>query len=107
MTNNPDRVALLYMMVRKAVARLSGSLTVSLTEARPNNRFERSRGSRLRWAKEGVDDLDKSVSFIANATPRRSTSSLGPVLEHRSSSRRLRLPNYRSGATYRSYRGLS
>jgi hypothetical protein len=34
------------------------------------------RGSRLRWAMEGVDDLDKSASFGADAAPRRSTSSL-------------------------------
>jgi uncharacterized protein len=40
------------------------------------------RGSRLRWAKEGIDDLDKSVSFVAGATPRRSTSSLGPLRTH-------------------------
>jgi hypothetical protein len=28
---------------------------------------------------EGVDDWDKSASFVAGATPRRSTSSLGPM----------------------------
>lgn len=43
---------------------------------------------RLRWAKGGVDDRDKSVSFVAGATPRRSISSLeaminGPVTAHR------------------------
>jgi len=43
----------------------------------PNKRLERSRGLRLRWAKEGVDDWDKAVSFCRRATPRRSTSSLG------------------------------
>jgi hypothetical protein len=42
----------------------------------PNNRFERSRG-RLRCAREGVDDWDKAASLGVNATPRRSTSSLG------------------------------
>ena len=47
-------------------------------------RFERrhltigssDRGARLRWAKEGIDDLDKLPSLDAGATPRRSTSSL-------------------------------
>src|SRR5580658_193369 len=34
------------------------------------------RGSRLRWAKEGVDDWDKVPSFDAGEAPRRSTSSL-------------------------------
>ena len=38
------------------------------------------RGSHLRWAKEGVDDWDKSASFAGNATPRRSSSSLDPFL---------------------------
>jgi hypothetical protein len=33
-------------------------------------------GAHLRWANEGVDDLDKSASLNGNATPRRSTSSL-------------------------------
>jgi hypothetical protein len=42
----------------------------------PNNRLERSRGLHLRWATEGIDDLDKSVSFDVDAIPRRSTSSL-------------------------------
>jgi hypothetical protein len=37
------------------------------------------RGSRLRWAKEGIDDWDKSVSFCVDATPRRSTSSLDAI----------------------------
>jgi hypothetical protein len=41
-----------------------------------NNRFERSRGSSLRLAKEGVDAWDKSTSFVGNATARRSTSLL-------------------------------
>jgi hypothetical protein len=41
----------------------------------PNNRFERSRGSRLRWAKEGVDDVDKSASLVVDATSRRSALS--------------------------------
>jgi hypothetical protein len=31
----------------------------------------------VRWAKEGVDDWDKSASFVAGAFRRRSTSSLG------------------------------
>jgi hypothetical protein len=35
------------------------------------------RGWRLRLAKEGIDDLDKAASLVGNATPRRSTSSLG------------------------------
>ena len=35
------------------------------------------RGSRLQWAKEGVDDWDKSAPLDGGATPRRSTSSLG------------------------------
>jgi hypothetical protein len=35
------------------------------------------RGSRLRWGKEGIDDLDKLPSFEAGEAPRRSTSSLG------------------------------
>ena len=34
------------------------------------------RGSRLRWAKEGIDDRDKASSFRGRATARRSTSSL-------------------------------
>jgi hypothetical protein len=34
------------------------------------------RGARIRRAKEWVDDLDKSVSLVVDATPRRSTSSL-------------------------------
>src|SRR5271170_1964813 len=34
------------------------------------------RGSRLHWAKEGVDDWDKVPSFVAGEAPRRSTSSL-------------------------------
>jgi hypothetical protein len=34
------------------------------------------RGSRLRWAKEKVDDGYKSASLVGNAPPRRSTSSL-------------------------------
>ena len=34
------------------------------------------RGSRLRWAKEGVDDWDKVPSVDAGEAPRRSTSSL-------------------------------
>jgi hypothetical protein len=34
------------------------------------------RGLRLRCAKEGVDDRDKSVSFLVGAFPRRSTLSL-------------------------------
>jgi hypothetical protein len=33
-------------------------------------------GARLRWAKEGVDDWDKSASLVGNALPRRSASSL-------------------------------
>jgi hypothetical protein len=37
-------------------------------------------GAHLRWAKEGVDDLDKSASMVVAATPRRSTSSLGAIL---------------------------
>jgi len=39
------------------------------------------RGSRLRWAKEGVDDWDKVRSFDAGEAPRRSTSSLGARLK--------------------------
>jgi hypothetical protein len=35
------------------------------------------RGPRLRWAKEGVDDLDKSAWLVVGEAPRRSTSSLG------------------------------
>jgi hypothetical protein len=31
----------------------------------------------LRWAKEGVDDWNKAISLIGDASPRRSTSSLG------------------------------
>jgi hypothetical protein len=31
---------------------------------------------RLRWAKEEIDDLDKSATLVGNATPRRSTLSL-------------------------------
>jgi hypothetical protein len=41
-----------------------------------NNRSS-DRGSRLWWANEGVDDLDKAPSVIVGANPRRSTSSLG------------------------------
>jgi hypothetical protein len=37
------------------------------------------RGSRLRWAKERVDDWDKSASFVGGASPRRSTSSLDAI----------------------------
>jgi hypothetical protein len=36
------------------------------------------RGCPLRWAKEEVDDWDKSASLVAGEAPRRSTSSLGP-----------------------------
>jgi len=38
------------------------------------------RGVWLRWAKEKVDDWDKSASFCDNAPPRRSTSSLDAVM---------------------------
>jgi hypothetical protein len=38
------------------------------------------RGSHLRWAKEGVDDWDKTASFDTGASPRRSTSSLGTAI---------------------------
>ncbi len=34
----------------------------------------------LRWAKETVDDGDKSVSIFGNAPPRRSTESLGNAM---------------------------
>jgi hypothetical protein len=37
------------------------------------------RGSRLRLAKEGLDDLDKLPSFDAGEDPRRSTSSLAGI----------------------------
>jgi hypothetical protein len=37
------------------------------------------RGSRLRWGKEGIDDLDKLPSFEAGEAPRRSTSSLAVI----------------------------
>jgi hypothetical protein len=40
---------------------------------RSNNRLERSRGKSFVEPRSGVDDLDKSVSFIVGATPRRST----------------------------------
>jgi hypothetical protein len=50
---------------------------VAVIRTMPNNRFERSRGSCFDQAKERVDDLDKSVSFVVGATPRRSASSLG------------------------------
>jgi hypothetical protein len=36
------------------------------------------RGSRLPWAREGVDDWDQVPSFDAGEAPRRSTSSLDP-----------------------------
>jgi hypothetical protein len=42
-----------------------------------NNRFERSRGEVSGDPRRGVDDLDKSASFVGATTPRRSTSSLG------------------------------
>ena len=37
-------------------------------------------GARLRWAKEGVDDGDKSASLVVGEAPRRSTSSLDETL---------------------------
>src|SRR5882672_8590582 len=40
------------------------------------------RGCRLRWAKEGIDDWDKASSFDL-AHPRRSTSSLGAMIDVR------------------------
>ena len=40
----------------------------------------RNGGSRLRWAKEGIDDLDQSASFCVGAAPRRSTSSLATAI---------------------------
>jgi len=45
--------------------------------ATPNNRFSSDRGQRLRSAKEGVDDLDKSASLVVGEAPRRSAVSLG------------------------------
>jgi hypothetical protein len=36
-------------------------------------------GAHLRCAKEGVDDWDKPASFVVDATPRRSTSSLDGI----------------------------
>jgi hypothetical protein len=42
----------------------------------PNNRFERC-GAHLRWAKEGVDDWDKSASDWVGEAPRRSSATLG------------------------------
>src|SRR5580692_10192579 len=47
-----------------------------------NNRFERSRVY-LREAKEVFNDLDKSASIGVDATPRCSTSSLGPMKRFR------------------------
>jgi hypothetical protein len=41
------------------------------------------RECRLWWAKEGVDDWDKSASFDLDATSRRSTSSLDDKLAWR------------------------
>jgi hypothetical protein len=49
----------------------------------PNHRFERSRGRILGEARREVDDWDKPASFIGNATPRRSTSSLDGTLMNR------------------------
>jgi hypothetical protein len=43
----------------------------------PNKRLERSRGRIL--GSPRVDDLDKSASLDVDATPRRSTSTLGPI----------------------------
>jgi hypothetical protein len=43
------------------------------------------RGSRLRWAKEEIDDRDKLPPFCVTAPPRRSTSSLDTLIEVRSS----------------------
>jgi hypothetical protein len=40
-------------------------------------------GAHLRWAKEGIDDWDKSASLAGNASPRRSTSSLDAMREAR------------------------
>jgi hypothetical protein len=36
-------------------------------------------GVQLRWAKEKVDDVDKSASLADNAPPRRPTESLAPL----------------------------
>jgi len=47
----------------------------SVAQASSNNRFERSRGASS-MSQGGVDDRDKSASFLVCATPRRSTSSL-------------------------------
>jgi uncharacterized protein YuzE len=49
-----------------SMLRSAGALTIGSSD----------RGSRLRWAKEGVDDWDKVPSFDAGRAPRRSTSSL-------------------------------
>jgi hypothetical protein len=43
----------------------------------PNNRFDR--GPRLRRAKKGIDDWDKSASLVVGEASRRSTSSLDPI----------------------------
>ena len=43
------------------------------------------RGAHRRWAKEGVDDLDKSASFGVGAAPRRSTSFVRRPMKRRHS----------------------
>ena len=49
----------------------------------PESQAWSDRGPRLRWAKEGVYDWDKSASINVGATPRRSTSSLGVMVHLR------------------------
>jgi hypothetical protein len=44
-----------------------------------NYRLKRSRGRVLNEPRRGVDDWDKSASFVASAIPRRSTVSLGTM----------------------------
>ena len=63
---------------------------------RPNNRFERSRADSFDGPWSKVDDADQSASFTGNAYPRRSTSSLGPGIDHAQFHSQNRLYNSRA-----------
>jgi hypothetical protein len=69
-----------YIAIRELTAKDAsrGSFEIRVCIGHPYQ-TESDDWARLRRAKEEIDDLDKSASFVGNASPRRSTSSLGAI----------------------------
>lgn len=64
---NTDRCGFCHSSIARSLDRFAQRLTIGSS----------NRGVQLRWAKEEVDDVDKSASGRDNAPPRRSSILLG------------------------------